>query len=354
MNRRMNTPLCVFCWLSAGLALCLMALAASPANATEPAPAANAKIEKSVEKDGVKLTLTLDRDSAGVADPITMELRVEAPEGTQVNLPTLPTEIADLRLQQISNQPDVPAGNSRVWTQRYEVESLSPGKVEFPPAKVTYRLSTNNAQTQQLELPAVSLSISSLVATDADPTQFRDIKGAVEIPIPPTGFQHWGWVAAGVASLVALLAILKLWFRRKPLTADQWAIAELNRIDVPQMVAQDRVQELYFLVTGIVRTYIERRFGVHAPKKTTAEFLSAAQQHPLLAGDHQRSLGEFLELADRVKFARWNPDARQVEATVAGAKSFIESTAESNHENPPRKQGQNQKRSSTPLASASA
>jgi hypothetical protein len=333
--------------------LCLLALAASPVDANEAAPPTNTKIEKSVEKDGVKLTLSLDRDSAGVADPIAMELRVEAPAGTQINLPTLPTEIADLHLRQTANQPDVPAGNSRVWTQRYEIESLSPGKIEFPPARITYRLSTNSGQTQQLELPALPLSITSLVATDADPTQFRDIKGAVEIPVPPTGFQHWGWLGAGIASLVALIAIWKLWFRRKPLTADQWAIAELGRINVPQMVEQDRVQELYFLVTGIVRTYIERRFGVHAPKKTTAEFLSAAQQHPLLAGDHQHSLGEFLELADRVKFARWNPDARQVEATVAGAKSFVETTAESANTNPTRQRGPKQNAPSTPLACAS-
>ncbi|MCC7086198.1 MAG: hypothetical protein IT427_14440 [Pirellulales bacterium] len=350
----MNSLLCVFCWLSAGLALCLMALADSRADAAQPTSAKNVSVEKSVEKDGVQLTLTLDRDTAEVADPMSIELRVAAPTGTLITLPTWPAEIGDLRLRQTANLPDIPAGKLRVWKQRYEIVSLSPGKVELPPAKITYRLSNPNAQTQPLELPPLSLSFTSLVSADADPTKFRDIKGAVEIPAPPTGFQSWGLLASGLTSLVALIVLWKLWFRRKPLSADQWAIAELNRIHVSQMIAQDRVQELYFLVTGVVRTYIERRFGIRAPNKTTAEFLSEVQQHPLLAGPYRMSLAEFLELADRVKFARWNPEARQIEATVAGAKSFVESTAESTHANPPRRQGLDQNQSSTPLAHASS
>jgi hypothetical protein len=241
----------------------------------------------------------------------------------------LPAEIGELRLRQIENLPDVPAGNLRVWTQRYEIESLSPGKVELPPIKIAYRTSPGDSQSQQLELPAVSLTTMSLVEANADPTQFRDIKGTVEIPASPSGFQPWVWFAAGMATVAAVAVILRLWLRSKPLTADQWALAELNRIDVPLMVEQDRVQELYFLVTGIVRTYIERRFGVHAPKKTTAEFLSEAQRHPMLAGQHQKSLGEFLEAADRVKFARWNPDIEQIAETVAVAKTFVETTAKS-------------------------
>jgi hypothetical protein len=320
---------CVFCWLTAGLALCLFAGTASYVGAAEQtAAAANRQIEKNVEKDGVKLTLQLDRDSSGVAEPILLQLRVEAPEGTRVTMPSLPVEIGELRLRQTANLPDVPAGKLRVWTQRYELESLTPGNVELPPMKIAYQLSPGQ-QSQQLELPAVAMSIASLVGADADPTQFRDIKGAVEILPPSSGFPTWGWIAAGVAALIVVAGVLKVWLRRKPLSADQWAIAELNRINVPLMVEQDRVQELYFLVTAIVRTYIERRFGVHAPKKTTAEFLSEAQQHPLLAGKHQESLGEFLEAADRVKFARWSPDAAQIEATVAGAKWFVETTAES-------------------------
>ncbi len=353
MNQRMNNRCwCVFCWLAAGLVLSLLATIPSQVDAAESsAGSENSKIERSVEKDGVRLTMQLDRDKSNVADPIGLELRIEAPEGIKITAPNLPAEIGNLHVRQTSNQADVPAGKLRVWTQKYEMESFVAGTAELPVIKMAYQSSSGNPQDQQLELPAVPLSINSLIATDADPAQFRDIKGTVELPAPYS-FPAWGYVAASIVALIATAAFLRLWWHRKPLTTDQWAIAELNRINVPLMVEQDRVQELYFLVTGIVRTYIERRFGVHAPKKTTTEFLSEAQHHPFLAGKHQESLGEFLEAADRVKFARWSPDSAQIEATVAGARWFVETTAQSSDTNPMRKQGVKQNKSQTPVASA--
>jgi len=310
--------------------LCMVATIMSQAKATENAPIAeNSKIEKLVEKDGVRLTLQLDRDKANVADPIALELRIEAPEGVKVTPPNLPGEVGTLQIRQTASQADVPAGKLRVWTQKYEIESLVAGNAELPPIKIAFMPSAGNHATQQLELPGMPLTIGSLVATDVDPTQFRDIKGQVEIPTAAAAFPTWGWFAMVVAAFVAVGLWIRWRWHRKPLSADEWALAELDRINVPQMVEQGRVQELYFLVTGVVRTYIERRFGVHAPKKTTAEFLSEAQHHPLLGGQQQTSLGEFLEAADRVKFARWTPDASQNEAAVAGAKVFVETTAKS-------------------------
>ena len=42
------------------------------------------------------------------------------------------------------------------------------------------------------------------------------------------------------------------------------------------LIARGLIQEFHYRTSGIVRGYIERRFGVSAPEMTTEEFLTAA------------------------------------------------------------------------------
>ena len=59
----------------------------------------------------------------------------------------------------------------------------------------------------------------------------------------------------------------------------------------------------------IVRRYIERSTGVRAPEQTTEEFLREVNDNNLFPHETNARLGAFLESADLVKFAGYQPDA---------------------------------------------
>jgi len=60
-------------------------------------------------------------------------------------------------------------------------------------------------------------------------------------------------------------------------------------------------------VSDAVRIYLEERFQLRAPERTTEEFLRDLQKTSSLTAQQKQSLGEFLEQCDLVKFARFEP-----------------------------------------------
>ena len=61
------------------------------------------------------------------------------------------------------------------------------------------------------------------------------------------------------------------------------------------------------VVSDTVRLYLEERFTLRAPERTTEEFLIELRASPHLTVDQKQSLGSFLESCDLVKFARFEP-----------------------------------------------
>ena len=82
-------------------------------------------------------------------------------------------------------------------------------------------------------------------------------------------------------------------------------------------------------LSGIVRTYIEARFGLKAPDMTTEEFLQVTSNAQALSSSHRRLLQEFLERSDLVKFARYEPSRHEADEAFEAAHRFIQDTVPS-------------------------
>jgi hypothetical protein len=151
----------------------------------------------------------------------------------------------------------------------------------------------------------------------------RDIKGMVSVP-----FEHWGLVIALV--VVALLAGLAWWWwkRHQPApaaepvvlpTALEVALAALRQLreDNPP------VEQFYVRLSDIVRHFLEDRFELHAPERTTEEFLYEVAKDRTLSEAHKEVLSAFLQECDLVKFARHQPDASDRPRAFAAAERFV-------------------------------
>ena len=86
-------------------------------------------------------------------------------------------------------------------------------------------------------------------------------------------------------------------------------------------------QEPFFVrLSSIVRTYVEARFSIRAPERTTEEFIRDAVKSPDLTPTHRRRLADFLETSDLVKFACHRPGTPELLTALDSAETFVRET----------------------------
>lgn len=157
----------------------------------------------------------------------------------------------------------------------------------------------------------------------AAPALPHGLRGAVEIPDP------WRWWRLGaVGALVLAICLLGfwLWWRRRGTASgptgprpDDVARARLQRaleyLDQPKIFVAE--------VSSTVREYLEARFGLRAPERTTEEFIQELQTNGALATPDRESLERFLGACDLVKFAGVRPGRSELEELHTAAMRVV-------------------------------
>jgi hypothetical protein len=157
----------------------------------------------------------------------------------------------------------------------------------------------------------------------------RDIKGLVPLP------HSWWWLWA-LLVVAAVAAALWLYLRRRsktetvsagpPPSPYAVAIQALRQLLDENLMGRGEVDAFYTRLSDIVRHYLEGRFGLRAPERTTEEFLYEIARDSALAPEHQALLGLFLQEADLVKFARFRPGLADMKRAFDAAERFVRET----------------------------
>jgi hypothetical protein len=172
-----------------------------------------------------------------------------------------------------------------------------------------------------------SLALSKVAPTTVATNDLRDIKPPVEIP----GSLAWLWWALAFAVLMGLLFLAwRRWRKRRE------ALPEPAVVVPPHERARERLQAAWKLiheprlfciaVSDAIRVYLEERFYLRAPERTTEEFLLELQGSTLLTPDQKQTLGDLLARCDLVKFARDEPAQYELEALHAVALRLVSET----------------------------
>jgi hypothetical protein len=103
------------------------------------------------------------------------------------------------------------------------------------------------------------------------------------------------------------------------------AMRELARLRSAPRRTTAEIDAFYVAVSAVLRGYLEERFGLRAPERTTEEFLQELEQSPALAGQRQE-LRAFLSQCDLVKFAAQVPGEPVHLETLATAERFVAAT----------------------------
>jgi hypothetical protein len=197
-----------------------------------------------------------------------------------------------------------------------------PGELVLPPFAATEREGAAAATTPEQTITVAT----ALAGADA----------AIEAPGDPfpARLSRWWWAA--VAAVPLLLALV-WWFRRRPRTVQRdpaevqlpphtKAQRALQRLRSQERTTKAQIDTWYVDVSSVLRVYLEERFGLRAPERTTEEFLRELESGDQLARDHRRELDRFLSHCDLVKFAGLVPSPNDHEGTLALASAFVEAT----------------------------
>lgn len=173
-------------------------------------------------------------------------------------------------------------------------------------------------------LPAQPAPTNGLAGTALD---IRPLKAPVEIPSP------YGWLGWMLGFLAALAIAWMLWRKfhlKKQFAKPALVIPAHRRAKDRLRTAGELMSDPYkfcSLVSSVLRFYVEERFDLHAPDRTTEEFMDELRTSTKLRGDHKTLLEDFLSRCDLVKFARFEPSQPELQSLLESALRFVDETA---------------------------
>ncbi len=251
-------------------------------------------------------------------EPATTDIKAEGGKAETNQEPA--TTSAKAEGGKAETPPSLPEDAGKAESGKEAAPPLAPENPASPEEKI-YKLATEDLALTVKPLPE-----------EASRGDLAPAAGPQELPAPPQTLIYYiagGAVLAlalGVALFFVLRSRLGRVFAPPPVPPHERAFRELRALLDEELIAKGRVKEFFFRLTFIIRTYIELRFGLHAPEQTTEEFLPNAASSGLLSPAHQKLLERFLGYADLVKYAKHAPGAKDIENSFNAARTFINET----------------------------
>lgn len=168
-------------------------------------------------------------------------------------------------------------------------------------------------------------------------SDIHDIRPLVEAPF----FWAWLWWCLLAAALLSLFYWGFLYWKKQPKQ-------QPKQPTVPSEPPHERARRLLenalahlhnperfcVMVSDAIRHYLEERFRLNAPERTTEEFLEELQESRHLSKDQKRLLADFLAECDLVKFAKSEPEAYELKKLHKAALRLVRETEPALMESP--------------------
>lgn len=276
----------------------------------------------------IKVNAKLDTTRILIGDQVNLWFMLEHPEGLKVDFPTIGDSLAG-KIEVLSgSNPDTFSRMNRILKirQRLLVTSFDTGFYVIPPFKFSYNNSRDSLQTNPLSLEVFGMPVDTTKG-------ITDIKPPYEIKV--TLIELLPYIIIGLL-IIAIIILYVRYMKKKKLVqslvekpeppqipAHLIALEQLDELVREKLWQQGKIKLYYSRLTDIIRQYIELRFGVPAMEETTEDIIRDFTRNGHIKEGIRQELKVLLELADLVKFAKWNPVAEENEVSQQGAYDFI-------------------------------
>ena len=263
-----------------------------------------------------------------IGDPVEVTLTALHRDGTTVGFPNP------------AKGKEVVVRDAKIETERFtNGVSRTVQKIRLTSLTITNHVVGENAQillsTPQGVItnayPFLSLEVVS--ALKPGEQEIRPAKGGLaHWPAPPS---RWLWVALGLlaalaAAFFALRKVLTtprtILHMAPPVPPHRIALDALADLRAKGWIEALKIEPFYVALSGIVRRYLEGRFGLRAPERTTEEFIRDALTSKKLSDAHRDLVAGFLEQSDLVKFARHAPGPTDMRNALKSAERLVHET----------------------------
>lgn len=324
----------IFSHVFLGRLLLLLLVTAPPAACSRADDAGDAvPVRTTASKGPVEMTVTANRGRVDAGSPLVIEINVFSAAGVDVTMPLIDIDedgmLGPFHVLEDEPRPDYPTRDGRIWSQQLVVDTFQSGTHAIP--AVTARFVDRRGDielTGEVTTSALDIEIGSALAEPSENAAIRDIRGPVTVPVT-----NWGaWIVAGGVLVLLIGGLLMYVLRRRDASAAPTlpphilAQRKLDALEAQGLLQRRCFQPFYFQLTDIVRHYIEGRFGLLAPTRTTPEFLDDMRSSDTLDHPQQEQLRSFLRIADLVKFALHEPQADEGHEALHMARCFVVDT----------------------------
>ena len=280
----------------------------------------------------VSVTAGVDKARATIGEEINYKITVDFPENVEVFFPETQDKIGGLTVKDFAVS-DNKSDEGRITRElSYVLETYKASSYIISAFDIKYKEKLK-LEIEVAKTPEIFVEVVTVL--DADASDVRGIKPPVSLD--KRYFKLYIIIAIVFGVLLLVAIVLHYVYHRKqtemesipePLSAHQIAYNDLESLRAMDLVSKGQIKEYYYRLSNIVRHYIENRFKLMAPERTTEEFLIEMTVTGKLTGVHKELVGNFLEHCDMVKFAAYGPDSREIESSFSSAKKLVDETRE--------------------------
>ncbi|MHC4623393.1 MAG: cytochrome c-type biogenesis protein [Planctomycetota bacterium] len=290
------------------------------------------EIDKVYERGPLTAHVRVSTSKMTIAETLLLQLEATIGPGYEVQMARVDKVLEHFGIVDWQNMGDrLDEKSSVVSTCQYRLEPFLSGTYAIP--AFTFRFHDVNDPEEkkyQLDTEPIDIEVASLLGEQLAELTIADIEDVVDMPKEPSYW--WLWTMAVATVIAAGIGWFSL--RRKRIhelvrifkPAHEIAYARLRALVKDDPINAGRIKEFYERISDILRHYIEHRFDLRAPERTTEEFLIELQWTDVLSDSDKQHLGDFLTHCDLVKFARHTPTTEQIQHTFDLVKDFIEKT----------------------------
>ena len=330
-------------WVRSFAPLVMIALLAAACGGSGAVPEGEAADEPAVpqtlsavtEEGPVKATVELAPADPRLGDALTLTLTVEAQADVTVEMPAFGEALGRFSIVDFSPRERTEADGRSVQSQRYTLQAPMSGKQRIPPLRIEFldqragqAVADGSDEYRELLTDELAVEVASVLPEGSVVDELRPLRAE----LPELKGNTWRWLTALAAlAIVAGMAGLSFYLKRLSVerarvTAYDKALQRLAALEQGGFPAPGEADAWYVELSGIVRHYLEDRYGVRAPELTTEEFLQEAQSSAELSGVHRDLLSSFLERCDQVKFAAYHPEQAESKEALESSRRFLEET----------------------------
>lgn len=284
----------------------------------------------SVSAQSISTLASVDSSDYLVGDYINYTLEIRAEKDIEIINPFFRDSLKQVEiLKEIPTQKKEDE-NIKSSTFGYTISYYDSAVITLPPIAIQYKEKGSDEVKVVLSNP-VTFTVHT-VQVDQQ-AEIKDVKEPLTIPV------DWKFILLiAIIVLVVLAVAYYLYKRYKKKKAEQpvikkiikipahvRALSALDNLEREQLWQKGRVKEYHSNITGIIRGYFEERFKLPALELTTSEQMLKLKRVPS-AKNILGITNEFLNNADLVKFAKFQPMPSVNETMMKQAKEIVTQT----------------------------